>query len=138
MHRPDRYPRRIPFHILTLAGLLLMPAEGWNGVTDEAGVPPRLSLQELEGMLPPGTRLMVHPAAIEKFLAELDGAPPDWGTLYGRGHQDPDHDDRLFAFNRERDARRGGHEAQDRCEATTVVSILVSRWLCGTLQAMIL
>jgi hypothetical protein len=115
--RPDRHPMRIPFHILTLAGLLLMPAEGWNGATDEAGVPPRLSLQELEGMLPPGTRLMVHPAAIEKVLAELDGAPPDWGTLYGRGHEDPGHDDRLFAFNRERDARRGGHEALEKAVA---------------------
>ncbi len=54
---------------------------------------------------------MVRPAVIEKFLEELDGEPPDWAVLYGHGHQDPGHDDRLFALNRERDARRAGHHA---------------------------
>lgn len=102
---------RVPFHILTLAGLVLMPAGAWTGAINEAGMPQRLSLEELERTLPRGTRLMVHPAAIERFLEELDGAPPDWASLYGHGHQDPGHDDRLFALNRERDSRREGHEA---------------------------
>ncbi|HEU4500572.1 MAG TPA: hypothetical protein VFR82_02890 [Nitrospira sp.] len=102
---------RVPFHILALAGLVLMPAGAWAGAIGEAGMPQRLSLEKLESTLPPGTRLMVHPAAIERFLEELDGAPPDWASLYGHGHQDPGHDDRLFALNRERDARREGHEA---------------------------
>ena len=34
--------------------------------------------------------------------------PPDWPKVYGQGHHDPDHDERLFALNRERDARREG------------------------------
>lgn len=80
---------RVPFHILTLAGLVLMPAGAWTGAIGEAGMPQRLSLEELERTLSRGTRLMVHPAAIEKFLEELDGAPPDWASLYGHGHQDP-------------------------------------------------
>ena len=105
---------RVPFHILTFTGLLLLPAEGWNGAVGEAGRPQRLSVEELERALPSGTRLMVHPAAIEKFLEELDGTPPDWASLYGHGHQDPGHDDRLFALNRERDSRREGHEALEK------------------------
>ena len=48
----------------------------------------------------------MEPPAIEQFLDELDGAPPDWATVYGHGHHDSDHDDRLFALNRERDAKR--------------------------------
>jgi hypothetical protein len=36
----------------------------------------------------------------------LEGTPPDWATVYGHGHHDPGHDDRLFNLNRERDARR--------------------------------
>jgi hypothetical protein len=102
---------RTPFHILTLLGLLLMPVEGWNGATGEAGIPQLLSLEELDRTLSPSTRLMVRPAGIEKFLEELDGAPPDWAVLYGDGHHDPGHDDRLFALNRERDARREGNQA---------------------------
>lgn len=69
------------------------------------------SLDELGTSLPPGTLLMMHPAAIEDFLAELDGHPPDWRAVYGHGHHDPGHDERLFALNRERDARREGRPA---------------------------
>lgn len=108
---------RAPIHMCTLMGLLLASAQGWNGVNGEAGMPQRLSLEELESTLPSGTRLLVHPAAIEKFLEELDGAPPDWAALYGHGHQDPGHDDRLFSLNRERDARRAGHQALEKALA---------------------
>jgi hypothetical protein len=55
---------------------------------------------------------MIQPAAIERFLAELDGQPPDWAAIYGGGHHDPGHDDRLFALNRERDAKREGRAAR--------------------------
>lgn len=58
--------------------------------------------------LPPHTHLLLDPAAIEQFLLELDGRPPDWPKVYGEGHHDPDHDERLFALNRERDVRREG------------------------------
>ena len=54
---------------------------------------------------------MVRPAVIEDFLSELDGEPPDWTVVYGHGHHDPEHDDRLFALNRSRDAKREGNPA---------------------------
>ncbi len=56
--------------------------------------------------LPSHSHLLLDQAAIEQFLLELDEKPPDWLTVYGQGHHDPDHDERLFALNRERDARR--------------------------------
>lgn len=58
--------------------------------------------------LPAQTHLLLDQKSIEQFLVELDGAPPDWTTVYGQGHHDPGHDERLFALNRERDARREG------------------------------
>lgn len=63
---------------------------------------------KLRALLPSDTHLLVEPAAIEQFLHELDGVPPDWALVYGQGHHDPGHDDRLFALNRERDAKRAG------------------------------
>jgi hypothetical protein len=105
---------RTPSCALTLLLFSLMASDGWSGELGGAGPLHRLSLEELESLLPSGTHLMVHAAVIERFLAELDGQPPDWATLYGQGHHDPAHDDRLFAFNRERDARRQGHSALSR------------------------
>lgn len=67
-----------------------------------------VSHESLRAMLPQDTHLLLDPASIEQFLDELDGSPPDWTTVYGHGHQDPGHDDRLFALNRERDAKREG------------------------------
>ncbi|MBX3326240.1 MAG: hypothetical protein U0223_09985 [Nitrospira sp.] len=64
------------------------------------------SIAELEQLLPPGTHLLLNRGAMESFLAALEGTPPDWATVYGRGHHDPGHDERLFNLNRERDAAR--------------------------------
>lgn len=50
-------------------------------------------------------------SSIDTFLTVLDGHPPDWPAIYGHGHHDPGHDDRLFALNRERDASRAGNPA---------------------------
>ncbi|MCC2641661.1 MAG: exported protein of unknown function [Nitrospira sp.] len=61
--------------------------------------------------LPAGSHILLDQPAIERFLRELDSAPPDWTSIYGKGHHDPDHDERLFALNRERDARREGRAA---------------------------
>jgi hypothetical protein len=97
--------------ILMLAWLLVMPAEGWAEDIEGTSFIQHLSFEDLQGTLPTGTQLLVHPAAIEKFLDELDGSPPDWALLYGEGHHDPGLDERLFSLNRERDARRAGHEA---------------------------
>ena len=91
-------------------------------------VPPGASAQNVRGMaplwtiplaqvdtkLPPDTLWLIAPNMIEKFLAELDGVPPDWGKIYGQGHHDPDHDERLFNLNRERDAARDGKPALNR------------------------
>ncbi len=62
----------------------------------------------LTSILPVDARLMVKPETIEEFLIALDGQPPDWRALYGNGHGDSGLDDRLFALNRERDAKRAG------------------------------
>jgi hypothetical protein len=66
---------------------------------------------QLGTFLPPSTHLMLEPQSIERLLDQLDGHPPDWQTVYGQGHHDPGHDERLFALNRERDARREGNSA---------------------------
>ncbi|MBH0194281.1 MAG: hypothetical protein HP494_01470 [Nitrospira sp.] len=73
-----------------------------------------ISLERLESILPPGTHLLVERKAIEAFLAALDGTPPDWAAVYGHGHHDPGHDERLFNLNRERDAARDGRPALTR------------------------
>lgn len=77
------------------------------------GVMPLLPLRvtDLQARLHPDAHVLIEPAAIEEFLQELDGAPPDWSAVYSHGHHDPAHDERLFQLNRERDARRVGKEA---------------------------
>ncbi|MGD9728746.1 MAG: hypothetical protein AB7G68_06395 [Nitrospiraceae bacterium] len=57
-------------------------------------------------LLPQDSRLLIRSGPIERFLAELEETIPDWTVLYGRGHHDPELDDRLFQFNRSRDERR--------------------------------
>ncbi|MFM8551472.1 MAG: hypothetical protein ACKOCD_04040 [Nitrospiraceae bacterium] len=83
---------------------------------DVSGARPLLVVErdKLQSILSSGTHLLVDTHAIEHFLDELDGAPPDWAAVYGQGHHDPGHDDRLFALNRERDARRAGRPALQR------------------------
>ncbi|MDP1768468.1 MAG: hypothetical protein Q8L74_06645 [Nitrospirota bacterium] len=67
--------------------------------------------KDLPRILPAESHLLIDPLSIEQFLDALDGAPPDWAMVYGHGHHDPEHDERLFALNRERDANRAGKEA---------------------------
>ena len=66
---------------------------------------------DLSSLLPKGSRLLTAPDAIEAFLSALDGQPPDWATVYGAGHHEPEHDERVFQLNRDRDAGRKGKEA---------------------------
>ena len=77
---------------------------------DVSGTRPLLTVgrENLPSILPSDTHLLIELKAIEQFLDELDGTPPDWATVYGHGHHDPGHDDRLFNLNRERDAKREG------------------------------
>lgn len=97
--------------LVRTAALALVLLTSINGRSEDIGGPGPLrflDVNELQTVLPSTTSLMVHPSAVEQFLAELDGQPPDWETVYGHGHHDPGHDDRLFALNRERDAKREG------------------------------
>ena len=99
---------------VALAFLLLIAIDGRSEDVGGPGPLRLLSFDNLQTILPSGTRLMVRPAAVEQFLAELDGQPPDWARVYGHGHHDPGHDDRLFDLNRERDAKRDGRPALSR------------------------
>jgi hypothetical protein len=84
--------------------------EGWG--EDVIGARPLLTItrKDISTILPPDYRILIDPRSIEEFLDALDGSPPDWGLVYGHGHHDPDHDERLFTLNRERDAKREGKE----------------------------
>jgi hypothetical protein len=100
--------------ILFLVTLLLSSATARSGDAVEIHPLRTVSLEQLDSLLTPGTQLLIRKSAIETFLAELDGAPPDWAAVYGHGHHDPGHDERLFNLNRERDTAREGHPALSR------------------------
>jgi len=100
--------------LIVAAGLLV--GLGYPSLTfsEEADGTRPLLTQKLDGLrlvLPSDAHLLIETSAIEHFLDELDGTPPDWTTVYGHGHHDPGHDDRLFNLNRERDAKREGKPA---------------------------
>ncbi|MBI5673858.1 MAG: hypothetical protein HZC50_11605 [Nitrospirae bacterium] len=89
-----------------LLGLLLVPppirSEDATGLRQLRTIP----LSKLDALLPVGTHVLIERNAIEAFLVALEGVPPDWATVYGHGHHDLGHDERLFNLNRERDAAR--------------------------------
>ncbi|MBH0203133.1 MAG: hypothetical protein HP496_12770 [Nitrospira sp.] len=95
--------------VLFLCALLLGPSSIRS--EDATGFRPlrTISLTKLHSLLPAGTHVLIERDAIEAFLAKLEGTPPDWATVYGHGHHDPGHDERLFNLNRERDAVREGN-----------------------------
>lgn len=95
------------------ASPLVLRAEDSLGVKPLHAVP----LSQVQHILPPRTELLVEADAIERFLRDLDGVPPDWVMLHGHGHDDPNHDERLFNLNRERDAKREGRSALNRVVA---------------------
>lgn len=90
---------------------LVFTGEGWSAELGGSSLLRYLNLDELDSILPPDATVLIRPASIEEFLTELDGEPPDWSAVYGHGHHDPGHDERLFALNRERDAKREGKQA---------------------------
>ena len=85
--------------------------KGW--AEDAIGARPLLTIapKDLHSILPTDSHILIDPHSIEQFLDALDGTPPDWGLVYGQGHHDPGHDERLFALNQERDAKRVGNPA---------------------------
>lgn len=92
-----------------LSGLFLVPTP----IRSEDATGPRplrtISLSKIDSLLPAGTHVLIERNAIEAFLVALEGTPPDWATVYGHGHHDSGHDERLFNLNRERDAAREGN-----------------------------
>jgi hypothetical protein len=96
-----------------LVVLLVLLAPPARGAEEGAGIGPLrfLSLSQFAAIIPQDIRFLDDAPSIEKFLTVLDGRPPDWSAIYGYGHHDPGHDDRLFALNRERDAGRDGNSA---------------------------
>jgi hypothetical protein len=89
--------------------------EGWS--EDTVGIQTLLTIgrKDLPTVLSSGCHLLIEPHSIEQFLDALDGSPPDWSLVYGRGHHDPDLDERLFTLNRQRDAKRLGRPALTQC-----------------------
>jgi len=83
------------------------------GAQEGLGISPIqfVALTEFAAALPSDIQLLDDAIAIEGFLEALDGYPPDWPAIYGEGHHDPGHDDRLFQVNRVRDDRRAGNRA---------------------------
>lgn len=94
-----------------IAVLFLVTGEGW--AEDALGTRPLLTIarKDLPTILSPDSHILIDPHSIEQFLDALDGRPPDWDVVYGRGHHDSGLDERLFTLNRERDAKRAGREA---------------------------
>ena len=96
---------------LLLSGLLLVPSpirsEDATGLRQLRTIP----LTKLDSLLPPGAHVLIERSTIEAFLVALEGVPPNWATVYGQGHHDPGHDERLFNLNRERDVAREGNPA---------------------------
>jgi hypothetical protein len=97
-----------------IAGLLLTVGSVGEGRAEEAlGARPLLTiaLKDLHTILPQDSHILIEPRSLEQFLDALYKTPPDWNLVYGHGHDDPEHDERLFTLNRERDAKRAGHSA---------------------------
>lgn len=94
--------------------LFLTFGSGGEGRAEDApGTRPLLTIarKDLPTILPPDCHILIDPRSIEQFLDTLDGRPPNWHVVYGRGHHDSGLDERLFTLNRERDAKRAGKKA---------------------------
>jgi hypothetical protein len=102
---------RRPWRMALCFFILAWASEGGGEEVNVRGPLHVLSHEGLRAILPQDTHLLLDTVSIEQFLDELDGSPPDWATVYGHGHHDPGHDDRLFALNRKRDAQREGRPA---------------------------
>ena len=92
---------------------LTVGLSGEGSAEDALGTRPLLTIarKDLPPILPPDSHILIDPPSIEQFLDALDGRPPNWDVVYGRGHHDSGLDERLFALNRERDAKRAGKKA---------------------------
>jgi hypothetical protein len=101
----------MPAALAASAALLLGPADALGQDVPSTRPLVKAGPGGIQSVLPRDTRLLDDTASLERFLDALEGGPPDWAAVYGHGHHDPGHDDRLFNLNRERDARREGKPA---------------------------
>lgn len=92
--------------LLCLFGLIILPTTTQAEDGTELRPVRTIVPAKLASILPSDTHVLIERNAIEGFLVALEGEPPDWATVYGQGHHDPGHDERLFNLNRERDAAR--------------------------------
>jgi hypothetical protein len=102
---------RILWVIVFLLSTVGSIGEGW--AEDALGMRPLLTIarKDLPTILSSDCHILLDPRLIEEFLDALDGRPPNWDVVYGRGHHDSGLDERLFTLNRERDAKRAGKKA---------------------------
>ena len=102
----------MPTFVVLFILSVLFPASS-TGAQEDVGISPIqfVALSQFAAALPSDIQLLDDAIAIEGFLEALEGYPPDWPVIYGRGHHDPGRDDRLFQVNRERDQRRAGNLA---------------------------
>jgi len=105
------------FFGISLCFLLPLSAFGYSSSTGEYGqeMPPGPGIQRLlakpqqalNTLVNQGIWPLLQPAILESYLSDLEGSVPDWNALHDQEGQE--HGERLFTFNRERDARREGH-----------------------------
>ncbi len=101
-------------------GLLLLcplPGFGYSSNTGEYGQaqPPGPGIQRLlvkpqqalNALVNQGIWPLLQPAILESYLSDLEGSVPDWAALHDQ--EGEEHGERLFSFNRARDAKREGH-----------------------------
>lgn len=102
---------RVFWVIAILLSIVGSIGEGW--AEDALGTRPLLTIarKDLPTILPSDCHILLDHRSIEEFLDALDGRPPSWDVVYGRGHHDSGLDERLFSLNRERDGKRAGKEA---------------------------
>ena len=95
------------FSFINVLAMLHSPEQASGQLPVANGIQPLIQLEErrlLHQLIPMNVRPLLLPQQVERFLQELEGLPPDWGTL-----QDLDHtiqSERLFQLNRERDEAR--------------------------------
>ena len=99
---------------VTFLAFTLIPDRAWGDEPSSIRPLQAGPLSRLSTLLPTDTHLLLETKEIEAFLDKLEGSPPDWAMVYGHGHHDPGHDDRLFNLNRERDAKREGNPVLQR------------------------
>lgn len=73
------------------------------------GIAPLLSLSDepISSLIQDGVRSLIDAEGQEAFLRDLDQTPPNWEPI--RHLVGEEHDEYLFALNRQRDAAREGH-----------------------------